>query len=298
MFLFETRECLNLKKIHIHRMESAQWRTKRMPWMLFAILGRPGVCKVSQIGRANPSDLRRRNASLWLCLKKYFRLLFQHCCFCGGASYRNSHLCEHCYIDLFQKPQNIWLRSLIKNSMNGFYCLALGSYRCPQLQAWVLALKEGDGPSEDYRRIAREWIRQRHLDSSRDSLKAPIVIIPSPSRIRGAQDHAYRLSKALADETGWNWQNILEFQSFETGSQKKKGIHQRTQRVFQQKKVWIEEKGEKTIENSMTFHNGTIIFVDDVVTTGSTALAARDALHHPPFFEVWCMALQPKKSGL
>lgn len=176
--------------------------------------------------------------------------------------------------------------------------LTLGVYNTPQLKAWVQSLKQG-GSSADYRKIAIEWI-QRHQQTSKAVLFTPTIIIPAPARLNGDKDHAFCLAQALSEETGWSLLNILEFQNIEELAQKRKGVHLRTQRTFKvrQSLDTLSVGCRELPDNIKDLHYGTIIFIDDVVTTGSTAMAAWKALEKPPRFEVWCMAVQPRyRSG-
>lgn len=182
----------------------------------------------------------------------------------------------------------------LKQTLPKIWSLTLGSYTAPQLKAWVHALKHG-GSKADYRKIAVEWIRRRQL-TSHVFMPTPTIIIPSPARLNGARDHAFCLAEALSEETGWSLLNLLEFQNLDEKTQKSKGIHLRTQRAFkvrQRSEVLSSNEGELP-DNIKDLHYGTIIFIDDVVTTGSTAMAAWKALKKPPHFEVWCMAIQPR----
>lgn len=182
----------------------------------------------------------------------------------------------------------------LKQTLPKVRSLTLGSYTAPQLKSWVHALKQG-GSSTDYKRIAVEWIRRRQLTSNVFT-PTPIIIIPSPARIIGTRDHAFCLAEALSHETGWVLLNLLEFQNLDEKTQKSKGIHLRAQRTFkirQRSEIISSNYGEHP-DNIKDLHYGTIIFIDDVVTTGSTAMAAWKALKKPPRFEVWCMAIQPR----
>jgi len=225
---------------------------------------------------------------------KILRILFQHCCSCGAPTFRNSFLCRHCLSITFNLNGSIVSNNYLYISKNKFCCLSLGTYSSHEVRTWVRALKNG-GTNEDYIRIARTWLVRRNFNSE-FSLNFPITIIPSPSHIIGAKDHAFCLAKALSDVTGWHLNNILEFKNTEIQAQKGKTLNERKQRVFKLReniKILTKNPNE-FIENVQNVHIGTIIFVDDVVTTGNTALAAWKALQHPINFEIWCIAIQPR----
>lgn len=161
--------------------------------------------------------------------------------------------------------------------------LCLGSYKDALMASWVKALK-GGGSRSDPKWIAGEWVRRRNLSTGR-VLKAPVVVIPSPSRGSEAEDHAMALARALAESQGWTLKNILSFQNNRDEVQKSKDREARRLRRFSR---------TEALPSSV----GSVIFVDDVVTTGSTVLAAWRALGEPQGFEAWCMAHQPMLAAL
>lgn len=227
---------------------------------------------------------------------RLLKILFQHCCACGSLTVRESHLCQKCSASILQSKQLIgfeaqYWRSILPKIRG----LTLGVYSTPQLKAWVYALKNG-GSSPDYRAIAIEWIQKRQKTYD-VAMLTPTIIIPSPARLNRAKDHAFCLAQALSIETGWDLLDLLEFQNLEEAAQKYKGVQLRAQRTFRIKEpseilAFYNTELPNTIKD---LHYGTIIFIDDVVTTGSTAMAAWNALENPPHFEVWCMAIQPRQ---
>ena len=117
----------------------------------------------------------------------------------------------------------------------------------------------------------------------------PFVFIPCPPRISQeglsflpflkknstpVLDHGFFWAKALSEQTGWPASSLLSRQP-ENKSQKKKNITSRKKAVF--------FPPAKTLAPE----NHSMIFVDDVVTSGATALAARWALNNPRSFMVW-----------
>ncbi len=203
--------------------------------------------------------------------------VFQHCCACGAPNWKGSHLCEECFEQVSVEIIN-WQHLVTARDWRGFPLLSLGTYRSSAISGWVKALK-GGSPGNDFKQIAIEWLKLRQIVVL--SMPAPpIYIVPSPSRRGIDLDHAYCLALALSQLTGWPMRNILTFQQVEVSSQKLKKAVDRRERKFQLR------KGTETPK-------GTFIFIDDVVTTGSTVEAAWKALGKPSQFEVWCIAYQP-----
>jgi predicted amidophosphoribosyltransferase len=50
----------------------------------------------------------------------------------------------------------------------------------------------------------------------------------------------------------------------------------------------------QTVQDLLASSPGPIVFVDDVITSGATAMAAYMALEDPSRFEVWTLANRPK----
>lgn len=220
-----------------------------------------------------------------------------------------------------------------KTALGGVRGLYLGSYKNSILRAWILSLK-GGGFFEDFILLAQQLLRRRHIAASSSSwpLLNPVVIVPSPARKKfsgvgkegslskvDSPDHAASLASALSKVTGWPVLDILTFalDVDEMKEQKDQSLSQRRQRKFQLKEPGVLDHRQARILKPLPTHDlsplchgdgetmdhrtdfieyGTIIFIDDVVTTGSTARAAWKALGCPDFFEVWCIAFQPKST--
>jgi predicted amidophosphoribosyltransferase len=155
----------------------------------------------------------------------------------------------------------------------------LGSYRDSQTQMLIRALKGGDSNLEFT--LLAEALVQRRLSSPMTLPQGEVTVVPCPSRRTGMKDHAACLALTICALTGWKYSNILQFQGLEKETQKQKKANNRRERRF-------------LLAESIILPVGTLIFVDDLLTTGSTAEAAWVALKRPQQFEVWCIAYQPK----
>lgn len=103
-----------------------------------------------------------------------------------------------------------------------------------------------------------------------------IIFIPAASTT-GKSDHAFHFAMALADICAGEVLNILE---------KTTKAHQRTKNRDQRSGVSIRSHVKIAAKSKEVLY----ILVDDVLTTGSTALSSYEALGRPANFEVWVLA--------
>ncbi len=113
----------------------------------------------------------------------------------------------------------------------------------------------------------------------------PIFVFPGARR----RDHAWLLAWSLARI--WREARViaLERESDPAVNQKELSLSERTRIRFRSPE---EEKISCLRADGSTF-----IVVDDVITSGSTAMAAYIALGEPSAYEVWTLACRPKLAG-
>lgn len=150
------------------------------------------------------------------------------------------------------------------------------------LSSLFLAMK-GEKHCHRWRGFAQVFAQRRLTLPFAD---LPVRIVPAPSS-SGCPDHAHGWGSALADELGAEFRPCLT----KVASRKQRGASKRQRRRLRM------ELSEKYSRLSKDQTEVLWIFVDDIVTTGATALAAYEALGSPPHFEVWVLGSRSLSCG-
>lgn len=129
--------------------------------------------------------------------------------------------------------------------------------------------------------LALEFVSERS-----DALDFPkrAVFVPPPT---DTFDHGTLWAKALSDRTLSPVWPVLRPKYEEKKSQKHLSREERSDRRYE---IREQIAGFWPLGDE----NGRLIFTDDVITTGSTAMAAYMALGDPEQFEVWCLVARPR----
>ncbi|MCB0341083.1 MAG: hypothetical protein KDD59_02485 [Bdellovibrionales bacterium] len=144
----------------------------------------------------------------------------------------------------------------------------------------IYALK-GGGLEKANARLA-ELLSWRLSQENPDLHRKQLVFVPSPPQKRGEKDHAYSLARELSRIWGQPlWPGLMRVSS--SGPQKK------ASRVHRQR-TKIASGLESGQSELYRLNPDQIIFVDDVLTTGSTALAAQKVLPPEIPFSAWVLA--------
>ena len=140
----------------------------------------------------------------------------------------------------------------------------------------IYSLK-GGGLKEANERLAR-WI----LASVEPKDLVGVTFVPAPARELGQRDHASMLAKSLSDLSCRPLVGAL--QRIDIDTQKHLS---RSDRLMSK----LDLSGAMSVEEA---NKQSIIFIDDVVTTGATAQAAYLAMGRPKNFKVWALAYRPR----
>jgi predicted amidophosphoribosyltransferase len=187
------------------------------------------------------------------------------CASCGSYQAPIDGFCRNCMSALLLQTSNLHL-----TSMSSFSCLSLFKWNDQNEKAGLLvkALK-GRNSRMAYAKLAIDFMGRLGKPVKPNSL----LVVP-PSK-RGDSDHAHAFALGIATLTG---QTVVSPFISSQVDQKKLS---KSERILLKYKV-------KSPVRSEAF-----IFVDDLLTTGSTARAAWNALGRPKHFSAWTLACRP-----
>jgi len=179
-------------------------------------------------------------------------------------------LCKNCFDRILRRAS----RDLICVQNRPFICLSLLTWdeARPEVGTLIRALK-GPWSQRAYRRLAREIVSRQGLSS-----KNTLLVYP-PSKT-GKPDHAWWLAREISALTGLNF--VSPFHFIELKEQKMLSKRER------EKRRYLFDGPAQSLSETEGF-----IFVDDLITTGSTAKAIWSAMGKPKSFCSWSVACRP-----
>lgn len=190
------------------------------------------------------------------------------CINCGSFLLIKNSLCEHCYksvITQFSSQPLLLIsghktRSLLKwnPGESDVLSMLIHLLKMDQYNLW--------------NKLAFDFLRKNNIRP--DCRRVLVTLKATSSNHTHAQDWGQSLAGYLACD------HIMALDKVSVDAQKKKGKSERD-------KVRL-----KSIVDISRLSNKKVIFVDDVVTTGSTLKAAYEALGSPKEFECWTMAVR------
>jgi predicted amidophosphoribosyltransferase len=210
---------------------------------------------------------------------------FRSCAKCGSILPPVNLFCRECLGTLFEQRNT---GECLLQSGYDFPVYALFTWTPANdvvVRPFIYAFKNGY-----FTRLAMELCVAMASEIGERAPLDPWIVFPGKSRLfgRGVQaDHAWLLTALLAKIIQVNGQKILGLhlaESLSNRSQKMKSVIERRRRRF---------KGTEKFSGQ----DSACIFIDDVITTGATAHAAREALGDHERFEVWTLVCRPKLAG-
>jgi ComF family protein len=195
----------------------------------------------------------------------------RHCAFCHRSIFKKTDLfCENCWQKLFSQKRKFTAAIPVQNK--NIYPLFIWSDKNEILETLLYSLKKG-GHEDAHKRLAREFLIMYKNHFTQDNL----VFVPVPSSVSNQKDHAHLLAETWAKQTNNSLESCLKWE------QKPKSQKQSSKLARSGLKMSL----QKPLN---CFKKSKIIIVDDVVTTGSTILAASQALCTSKTKEIWCLA--------
>lgn len=204
---------------------------------------------------------------------------FRVCLNCGSISRLHIGFCSTCFAELEKLSGNL------KQLHIEHRVLETSSYRLRYMYRWIpnknrplsnlVESLKGNSRRKEWQEIAHHYCK-KYLSTCK-----PInpIFLPIGNAYK-QKDHAYFFAEALAAELGTQCISTL----FKTDSkQQKRG------KAFERSRIHFENSENFT---DLYYPNKQLVIVDDVVTTGYTALAAIKSLSCPKNVEVWSFAFR------
>lgn len=160
------------------------------------------------------------------------------------------------------------------------FCFSLFNWRVGDFtRKGLLHDFKGGGAPQRYRFFAEELVR-KWTATTRLDLNAGLVIVPAPPKKSRAEDHAVLFAFEIARQLGAPVYNGLLRSNCE--SQKKRKRHER-----KNIRLYLDRALSEALQKR------SVVFVDDVITTGATSQAAYNVLQPRQGFEVLTLAARP-----
>ena len=218
--------------------------------------------------------------------KRDERLLrwLRSCAICSSFFPPLDLLCEPCWRRLAMEANRIQRAGGLRRKGYPFPVFSLFEWT-PETDSWVRplvqSLKKARSP-EGARRLAALFcsLRQGVRISGDEGGSCSKTIVPAPAP---AYDHALGWSEAIGSIWGASVADLL-MPLKDEGPQRLKNADDRSRRRYR-----LRAEIDQGLLNGQRF-----IFADDVITSGSTAMAAYMALGDPSHFEVWTLVCRPR----
>jgi predicted amidophosphoribosyltransferase len=190
---------------------------------------------------------------------------FSCCLHCGSFQSSRSLFCLGCEKDLWSRHHGLRTFELGRKGTKGFALFDWYPDEDRKVSKLMMRLKGGklEGALQYYAEALVSRYARR--------LPSQTVLVPCPTQNRRA--HARAFAQAIGMVLDLPVLDSLQ----KVGEQSQKGRN----------KV---DRADIEIRNDQNFKQMHVIFIDDIVTTGATALSARNAIGSCLSFQIWCLA--------
>jgi len=189
------------------------------------------------------------------------------CSHCGSFQANDSQFCAACEADLWRRHPITRQFDIANTDIQAWALFDWFPDQDRKVSKLMISLKGGQLESA-FQFYAKAFVIRRSLSD----LPSNAVLVPCPGR--PGRRHSEMWAQSVSKLLGLPVMEALEPEE-ENGTQKGKSRSER-QRIRYRRKSVLRHKY--------------VIFIDDIVTTGATAVAAQKALGPTEGFEVWCLA--------
>jgi predicted amidophosphoribosyltransferase len=186
---------------------------------------------------------------------------------CGSSHPGASQFCNSCENDLWRAHENLQHFTIEPRKIPGVSLFDWYPNEDRKLSKLMISLK-GGRLSKTFDYYAQAFVSRLGAIE----LEENTVLVPCPANSQ--RKHAFTLAQSISILVGAPIDSCLQKEEQHT-SQKSKSRAER-------------QKTEMTCLRNLSRKH--VIFIDDIVTTGSTVLSARNAIGPCRSFKVWCLA--------